>query len=163
MALAIKRLMNKLILVVDGTRARWFRIERRRLIEHADLVCPEHKLMDRDRYTETKTGRWERGRLGPTHSFDDHRNAHDREVERRFAHEIAEKTEEATGQVAPEEIVIVGDNRMLGLLRNAFDPVLTRDIARIEVRKNIAQQTRDQIQDALAEEGLLDPRPRLSP
>src|SRR5687767_14775589 len=161
MPLAILPSMNKLILVVDGTRARWFRLQRRRLIEHADLVCPEHKLMDRDRYSETKTGRWDRGRLGPTHSFDDHRNAHDREVERRFAHEIAEKTEEMQRQLETDEIVIVGDNRMLGLLRPFFDPAIALERI-VEIRKNIAQQTRDQIQDALAEEGLLERRPRLS-
>jgi len=46
------------------------------------------------------------------------------------------------------------------VLRTAFEPVLGKGTPVVEVRKNIAQQTCDQIQDALAQEGLLGPRPR---
>jgi protein required for attachment to host cells len=116
--------------------------------------------MDRDRYTETKTGRWERGRLGPTHSFDDHRNAHDREVERRFSLEIAEKTEDLRRELWIQELVVVGDDRILGLLRGAFEPVLPKDNVVVEVEKNIVQWTPDEIHDALVAEGILEPRPR---
>jgi protein required for attachment to host cells len=153
--------MHKLILVADGSRARWFRVEQHRLIEHEDMVCPEHKLMDRDRYTETKTGRWDRGRLGrQTHSFDDHRNAHDREVERRFAYEIAEKTEQERRRLHIQEVVVVADVRMLGNLRGAFESALPRDVPVLEVESNLAQRTKDQIHDALVEKGIMEPRPR---
>ncbi len=163
MRLAVVLAMSKLILVVDGTRARWFRLERRRLIERGDLICPEHKLLDRDRYTETKTGRWERGRLGPTHSFDDHRDAHDREVERRFAHEIADATEQARRELSFEDLVVVGDNRILGVLRPALGPLLAHGPQLIEIRKNVAQWTPDEIHDALVDTGVLEPRPRFLP
>jgi protein required for attachment to host cells len=150
--------MKQLIVVADGSRARLFGVERKRLVEREDVVCPEHKTMDRDLYSETKTGRWDRP-FG-THSFDDHRSAHDREVERRFAHTVLERCEHAVAEDACGELVVVAAPRILGTLRPYFVALEKKGIHIVEVERNLAQWTRDQIQDALAADALLGPRPR---
>ncbi|HHS96438.1 MAG TPA: host attachment protein [Chloroflexi bacterium] len=156
------------VVVVDGARARFFRLEEAeipelesspRLVELEDMVNPEKELPDGELWTEAKTGRNRAPNGGPAHGYDDHRSQHTDEIERRFAHEIANHCASLSERMRAKEVILASEKRMLGFLRQAMQSRL-RDVNTRELAKDISKLASMEIHDYLAREGLLPRRKR---
>lgn len=152
-----------LIAVADGSRACFFSMEAKGLdrggklppfVMRAELDNPEHRLSDGELFSTTKSGMKHR-RDGQANGNDDHREAHDAEVERRFARAIGAEFRKLDASLAPDELVILAAPRMLGYLRaDAHFPhrpgLLVHERARDRVKRPTSE-----IQAELVAEGLL--------
>lgn len=148
------------IVAADGARARVFTLTRPEqpefeggpdLLEVATLTAPTHAARDSAVYTDGLTGR-NRAPGSTGHDYDEHRDAHDDEVERRFAREIVEVMKEQAAQ----RNIVCAEKRMLGFLRDALSghqaPTVT------EVSKDLVRLGPRDLQAQLADEGLVPRR-----
>ena len=110
------------VIVADNGRARFFRLtdvefpeleSGPNLEEINDLVNPEREAAGDEIWSDAKSGR-NRGNGGaPAHGYDDHRDQHEEEFDRRFARSIASEAERlANGST--RELVVVAQKRALG-------------------------------------------------
>jgi protein required for attachment to host cells len=155
------------VVVVDSSRARFFTLEAAsvpelesgpNLVECSDLVNPEASLSGRETWTEARSGRNTARGGGPAHSYDDHRNSHDDEVNRRFAKRIAEETESLARRNGVKYLVLVAANRMLGFLRETLTLPSGKQIEVREVAKDLARLHPQEIHRNLNNYGALPAR-----
>ena len=148
------------IAVADGSRARLFELVTARqpefesgpdLHEFASLAAPGHAGRDQTRYSEGLTGR-NRTIAGGGHDYDEHRDAHDDDVERAFARDIAA---ELVARPAARHILCASP-RMMGYLRDALKD--TAGMAVSELQKDLTGETPRNIHAHLASAGLLPAR-----
>lgn len=119
--------MNRyLVVVADAVRARFFHMEEAGdpslesgpdLVEDEVLLNPEQAMADRDVFSESKSGR-NRTRGTSPHGYDDHREKHADENNRKFARHVAKETISRAGKKSARYVVIAADKRMLGMLRS---------------------------------------------
>src|SRR5262245_9600228 len=85
-----------IIIVADAARSRFFTLPADadpsvdggpRLVEQQDLVNPDADLAESDLFSD-RSGRGHASPGGSAHALDDHRQAHRRELERRYAREL---------------------------------------------------------------------------
>lgn len=150
--------MEALFVVVEGATARWLTLERGELVEQRKLLNPEHRLPEREIFSESKSGRRDVV-AGPAQSFDDHRGAHGRESDRRFAKAIVQETLRML-ESKDQRVVLVSGSPMLGLLRPEIGMIEARGTRVVEVDRNWSGWKSHQIHDALAQLELVTPRPR---
>ncbi len=155
------------VVVVDSARARFFTLEAAEvpelesgpnLVERRDLVNPEAALPGRETWTETRSGRNTARGGGPAHGYDDHRDSHDEEVNRRFARRIAEATADLARRNGVKYLVLVAANRMLGFLRETLTLPAGRKIEVREVAKDLARLNPLEIHRNLNSHGALPAR-----
>ncbi len=151
---------NICIVVADGARARFFTIEWPQqpefesgpdLVEQTTLAAPAHDAPDSALYTEGLTGR-NRTLGSGTHDYDEHRGAHDDEVERRFVRDIVVEL----GKRGADECILCAEPQMLGFLRKALDQIPSPPIT--EVPKDLTHFVARDLQVWLASEGLIPER-----
>lgn len=121
--------MNTIVTVVNGSRARFFSLQPAEtpayesspcLVEHEDLVSPENDSADQALWSDNSSGnRSSAG--GGAHGYDDHRDQHRAEYERRFSQSVAAEAVKLAHKQQAKSIVVVADSRMLGLLRNDLE------------------------------------------
>lgn len=156
-------MIRRAVLVADRTQARFFTLESTgsgpKLKEHEVLVDPELRLPDRELFSDNKTGRNRAPAGGPAHGYDDHRNHHRDEIERRFAEAVAQETRRLATELAVDRLIVAAEDRMLGFLREALE----RNSSGISdlrwARKDYSHLAAREIHERLAVEGLL-PKPR---
>ncbi len=148
------------IVVANGARARIYALEHPAqpefesgpdLVEVQTLASPEHAARDRAVYTDQITGRNRRPTTGG-HDYDEHRDAHDDEVEKRFARDIAE----AMRVQGTRHNVLCADSRMLGFMREALAAAGGPDVA--EVAHDYTSLSARDLQARLAEARLVPAR-----
>jgi hypothetical protein len=114
--------VETLVVAVDASRARIFRVQREpderhpiRLLEIQSVVHPEARTKQTERYG---SGSPFRSKSGPGHAntFDDHRQAHDRENLKRFAQEIVTAMKTQGGESA--HLIITTTHHMHQLLES---------------------------------------------
>ena len=152
------------VIVADGARARFMAYERRtggppraalRLVESGRLSNPKHTVSGRRATRKIKSGRdTGRGRI-PPHGYTDHREPHEVELLRRFASRIGERAAALVAAGKASSMVLVADRRMLGLLRDALEPVAKAGVKLRELAHDYTWCTARQLQLHLAENGLL--------
>jgi protein required for attachment to host cells len=141
--------MNNIVIVVNGSRARFFSLQPAqtpayesspRLIEHEYLTNPEHEVAGKELWSDNSGGNRSSGG-GGAHGYDDHRDQHRAEYDRRFAQSIAAETIKLAHDQQSKRIVLVADNRILGLLRgelqsnNGFEiKELTKDYSKLSIQ-----------------------------
>ena len=154
------------VVVVDGARARFFTLQPAelpelesspRLVELEDLVNPEAEVPDRELWTEAKTGRNRAPNGGPAHGYDDHRERHEDELERRFANSVGEHCEALARREKADVIVLAAQKRMLGFLRQTVVPRL-KGMEVKEYTKDLSKLGPQEIHDHLAREALVPER-----
>lgn len=161
--------MNRdyLVVVADGTRARFFTLESAahapmesgpHLLEHDDLVNPEHKQAGGDKYSSTRTGVNLNPRGGPSHGYDDHRAQHEQEHERHFAKDVVVHAVTLAQENQAGFLVLAAEKRMLGLLRDALRIPVKSGIEVRELAKDLTRLTPIQVHEHLAKAGLLKSR-----
>ena len=163
------------VVTVDASRARFFALEvteessngrLTRLVEIEDLASPGRRQREGEIFSSSRpgvnsgpggfTGR------GVQHGTDDRRGDHIDEIDRRFAVDVIEGLGKHVTELGAERAVIVANPTMLGHLRNAMAKHggnLKVEVS--ELKKDLSWQSPVDVQDRLAEEGLLPPRGRL--
>ncbi len=163
--------MNKyLVAVIDGTKARFLTLKPSELpgyesgphlIEHEALLSSNSELQGQELWTSTKTGR-NRGVAGQAHSYDDGRDNHLIEFERRFTQNIAAKIVNFMQAHQIQQLLMIAEPRILGLIRESLTPVLPRNIKINELAKELCHLKPHELQEYLANKQLLPPYKRAS-
>ena len=157
---------NNFIVVADGSRARFFQLEEPalpevepgpNLMEVNDLVNTEKEAHGNEIWSEAKSGR-NRAPTGGAHGYDDHRDSHEEELERRFARDIAAEAVRLSEKAGSREILLVAQKRALGFLRNELDPLVKRGIRVKELAKDLSKLKPHEIHEHLAREKLIPRR-----
>jgi protein required for attachment to host cells len=159
-------MLNILVGVMNGTKARFFTLEAASvaqleagvtLVEKEGLFNPAHELSGQDLWSTSKTGR-NRSSTGRSHTYDDHREQHSVEFEKRFAHDIAQHLRELVQRDRIEQLVLVSEPQFLGFMRDELTGLLPKQLEITELAKAICQMTTSQIHQYLADHEIL-PRP----
>ncbi len=133
------------VVVADGARARLFSLEEAGigeggpdLVEVSDLANSEVEAAGKDIYSDMKSGRNVAPAGGGAHGYDDHRDRHIDESERRFAKQIAAATADAVVQQKSGCLVVSADPHMMGHLREA----MSLNVGGITVREVVKDLTK---------------------
>jgi protein required for attachment to host cells len=158
--------MNKyLVAVIDGGRARFFTLAPVQFPEHEsgpDLVEQESLtnatggMADQELWANVKTGR-NRGSGGKAHSYDDHRQRHRVEFEKRFAQAIAAKLTQLIQTHEPQELLLVAEPQILGLMRDTLTPNMLQGVPCNELARDLCHLKAGALHEHLARKGLLPP------
>ncbi|MDJ0737242.1 MAG: host attachment protein [Nostocaceae cyanobacterium] len=159
-----------IVAVINGATARFLTLEPvefpemgggPNLIEREDLHTSAKELQGQDLWANVKTGR-NRGTGSKAHSYDDHRENHIVEFERRFAQEIANKIVDLTQVYQTQKLLLIAEPQILGLMREALASVLPKNIKTSELAKDLCQLKPNEIHDYLAKKDLVPAYKRLS-
>lgn len=154
------------VVVTNGARARFFTLEPPEypelesgpnLVEHNQLDNPFREMHGEELWSETKTGRNRAAIGGPAHGYDDHRNQHRDEYERRFASSVADECYRLSQSHKASDVVIVSQKRMLGFLRSAMESRMN-GVRTVEIAKDLSKLSPLQLHEHLARERALPPR-----
>jgi protein required for attachment to host cells len=157
-----------LVTAINSAKARFFTLEPAahpefesspKLVEHHSIVCPEQELQGDELWANTKTGR-NRGAGGQAHSYDDHRQNHLIEFERRFAQSIATQLLNLAQTHQAQQLVLVAEPQILGLLREAIVPVLPKHLKMVELARDLCHLKPHELHEYLADKGELPARSR---
>jgi protein required for attachment to host cells len=159
-----------LVAVIDGTKARFFTLEPSniseyesspKLIEHDGLFNSTKELHGQDLWATTKTGR-NRGANGQSHSYDDRRDNHIVELERRFIQAIATKISNLSQADRVQQLLLIAEPQILGLMRESVLPGLSKQIQVSELAKDLCQLSSNELHEYLAKKQLLPARQKIS-
>jgi len=118
---------DQLIAVVDGARARFFATggrktprgeEKKKLDEIETLINPAHRVKDADMFSDLRPGSRRASVGGAAHGFDDKRDAHAEEFDRKFAQLVLEKLAHLVADNHAKAVILAAGPRMLGHLRD---------------------------------------------
>jgi protein required for attachment to host cells len=161
---------HTLVAVLDGTRARFLTLEPAEfpdlesgpnLVEQDALLNEVNELQGQDLWSTTKTGR-HKGTGGQSHSYDDHRQNHRVEFERKFATQISAKIADLAQSHRSEQVVIAAEPQILGLMRESLGSVLPRHLRVDELAKDVCQLKPQDLHHYLASKGVLPARKEIS-
>lgn len=154
---------NYVVVVVSSVKAKFFVLElpdfpdaesSLKLIEIEQLLNSAQKLQGQDLWSSTKPGR-NRGSTGQAHSYDDHRDNHRVEFERRFAQEIATKLFQVLKTNQARHLLLVAEPKILGIMRETLIPDLPKNIKLIELVKDLCHLKAHELHQYLATKDLL--------
>jgi protein required for attachment to host cells len=157
---------QSLVVVIDGTRARFFTLEPvalpeyesgPNLIEREGLSNPANELQGKELWSNTKSGR-NRGSGGQAHNYDDRRENHISEFERSFAKEIVNKIIHLSQTYQSHETLLVAEPQILGFVRDALAPIAPKHIKIKELAKDLSKLKPLEIHEYLADKNLLTAR-----
>ena len=151
------------VAVINGTQARFFTLDSAaiseyesspNLIEHKGLSDSTKELHGQELWANTKTGR-NRGTSGQAHSYDDHRQNHEIEFEKRFANKISSAMLNLIKTNQARQLILVAEPQILGMMREAMTDKSFNSLKIKEVAKDICHFNVNQIHDYLAKKELL--------
>jgi len=158
--------MKYCVVVANGSRARFFSLQQSeipeiepgpKLVEFGELSDPELKRKAHDLWSE-RSGKNRSSSSGQSHGYDDHRDQHAAEIERRFAHSVAERSARFAKREQATTLLVVGSSRQLSVLTDSLGRLLPGN-AKIEgYSKDLAKLSATALHDHLAKEGLLPRR-----
>ncbi|MGF1542575.1 MAG: host attachment protein [Pleurocapsa sp.] len=153
------------VAVINGTQSRFFTLDSAatseyesspNLLEHQGLSNTVNELHGRELWANTKTGR-NRGSGGQSHSYDDRRQNHVLEFEKKFANKISSAMLDLIETYQARHLVVVAEPQILGIMREAMTDKSFKTINVQEVAKDICHLKSTQIHDYLAKKKLLPP------
>ncbi len=153
------------VVVINGTSARFFTLDSAafseyesgpHLLEHQSLSNSTKELHGQELWANLKTGR-NRSAKGQAHNYDDHRQNHEREFEKRFAHQISSAMVNLIQTYQARQLILVAEPQILGMMRTAMTDHLFKNLNTQEVAKDICHFKVKQIHDYLAKKELLPP------
>lgn len=153
------------VVVADGSRARFFTLKDAdipeiqsgpNLVEMMDLTNPEHSMQGNELWTNSKSGRNRSSASGQSHGYDDHRQQHEEEIEKRFATSIATECARLSKE-SGASLILVSPKRMLGHLRCAMESKLN-GVNTQELAKDLSKLSTLQLHEHLAKERLIPER-----
>ncbi|MBI4785308.1 MAG: host attachment protein [Oscillatoriophycideae cyanobacterium NC_groundwater_1537_Pr4_S-0.65um_50_18] len=151
-----------LVVVADGEKANFLTLKEKDvegefhpyLVEDKTLLNPEQKLSGQQLWAgaASQAGHFQEGK-SQAHSYDDRRQDHEVEFERRFAHLISEQILSQTHQL--HHLLLIAEPRLLGLLREALIPALPKTLKLRELDKNLCHLKPQELYEYLADRHLL--------
>jgi protein required for attachment to host cells len=157
--------MNIIVVAVNGAQARFFSLEDAenpayesspRLVEQECLVNLPQQEAGKDLWSDNKSGRNRSSAGGSAHGYDDHRDQHRAEYERRFLQQVVSATTQLAQKRKATHVVLAADNRVLGQLRDALHGNNGFDLK--PVAKDYSKLTALELHEQLASAGLLPSR-----
>lgn len=151
------------VAVINGTQARFFTLDSQLsseyesgpyLSEHESLNNHVNEIHGQDLWANTHTGR-NRASSGKSHVYDDHRQNHEVEFERKFASKISNTMIDLIKDHDARQLILVAEPKILGLIRETMTDKLFSNLNVSEVTKDICQFSVNQIHDYLAKKELL--------
>ena len=151
------------VAVINGTKARFFSLDSAalseyesspKLLEQEGLSDATKELHGQELWANLKTGR-NRSSNNQAHSYDDHRQNHEHELEKRFAQKISSRMLNLVQTEGAKHLLIVAEPQILGLMRATMTDNLFKTLNLKEVAKDIGHFSVKQIHDYLAKKGLL--------
>lgn len=159
--------MNQYVVaVIDGTRARFFTLEPAEspeyqsgpnLIERDCLTNTTKETQGKDLWANTKTG-CNRGSGSQAHGYEDHRENHLNEFERSFAKEIVSKIINLSDDYHAQQVLLVAEPKVLGLVREVITPQLPKTLKLQELAKDLCKLKVLELHEYLAHKELLPRR-----
>lgn len=156
-------MFERYIVVCDASRAEIFglghNIKKHMtwLSEIAVLENPERRQRPSERFSATRPGVQRAYKNGPVYGVSDGREGHDRELDRRFAVEVAQRLRSLVGPEA--RVVLAASPRMLSLLTAELHKQIPG--AHLEsLAADLIRFTRARLHDYLAKRGLIPERGR---
>jgi protein required for attachment to host cells len=163
--------MNRIVIAaVDASRARLFTFEQeaappghvtQQLREEADLVHPARRIRPSELFSDSRPG-LDRAPSGRAFAVNDRREASLRHMDRRFAGDVAAAIELLISQTGAQHVILAASPAMLGLLRELIGPMIARGISIDQLDRDLVRFTRTDLQDLLADKGLMPPRERIT-
>ncbi|MDJ0620957.1 MAG: host attachment protein [Calothrix sp. MO_192.B10] len=163
--------MNQiLVTVMDRTRARFLTLESAQfpeyesgpnLIEQKSILNPIQELQGKELWANVKTGR-NQGLGSKAHAYDDRRESHVVEFERRFAQMIAHEILNLTQSWHIQQVLLVAEPQILGVVRQEVIPVLPKNLQIQDLAKDLCNHRPLEIHEHLANHNLLPTRQRIS-
>jgi protein required for attachment to host cells len=162
--------MSKYIVAaIDGTKARFLTLEPAQfpdgsgphLTEHEGLSNSANETPGQDLWADSKTGR-NRGSSGQAHSYDDHRQNHLMEFERRFAQAIAAKIADLSQTHQAQQLLLIAEPQILGLMRETLASASSKNLKTTELAKDLCHLKPHELQEYLASKELLPARKKAS-
>ncbi len=166
--------MNKVVVtVVDSAKARFLILESAqfpeeamgsRLVELDGLSNPLNQAQGQELWSSTKTGRNLGGgsqTRSQAHSYDDHRDSHRAEYQRRFTQAIATHLVNLVQHYQSQQVILIAESQLMNWLGEA---IATSGLAQLNitpVTKQLSHLTPFELQKYLAHEGLLPESVRL--
>jgi protein required for attachment to host cells len=155
--------MNKvLVAVVDSARARFFALELgdfpetgngAKLTEIDGLLNPAAETRDEELWSSPKTGRnWGTGEQA--HSYDDHRESHRAEFERRFAQAIATQIRDMVEAESIRHLILIAEPQVIGFMRDAIASTAPPQLHVQELAKNLGHLKTHELHKCLASHNL---------
>lgn len=157
-----------LVTAVNGTTARFFTLESAalpeyesgpNLVEHEGLVSSEKEQLGEALWSSTKTGR-NRGSGGQSHSYDDHRQNHMIEFERRFAQSVTNHLLDLAQTHQAQQVILVAEPQILGIMRDVLTPVLPKQLQVSDMARDLCHLKPHELHEYLSEKGQLPARSR---
>lgn len=156
-----------LVVVTDGAKARFLTLEAAtlpefesspQLIELENLSNPEQELSGQELWSgpQSQAGHYQEGK-SLAHSYDDHRQDHRREYERRFVQAIATHVESLSPTDPAQQLLLVAEPHILGLLREVLLPRLPKTWQVRQLDKDLCHLNPQDLHQYLAEKDLLPP------
>jgi protein required for attachment to host cells len=159
-------MQNHIVAVVNSAKAKLFVLEfaelpeyeaSPKLIEVEELHSSTQELQGQDLWSNTKPGR-NRGTAGQAHGYDDHRENHRVEFERRFAQEISTKLAQLIRTNQSHQLLLVSEPHILGIIRDVLIPDLPKNLKFNELTKDLCHLKAHELQEYLASKDLLPAR-----
>jgi protein required for attachment to host cells len=154
-----------LVVVADGAKARYFTSEVKELAQgeigsylHEDesLINPDQMEEGKELWSgpESQAGHYQQGK-SKAHSYDDHRQDHELEYERRFARSITEQILIRTHTHQLQRLLVIAEPRLLGLLREVLVPKLPKTLELTEIDKDLCHLRPQELHEYLTQRDLL--------
>lgn len=155
-----------LVMIVNKTNARFLTLRDPppleysgpHLVEQQALLNPIQNQAGRELWTSSKSG-GNRGATRQSHGYDDHRQRHLKEFDRRFAHAINAGMSHFMHTYPIQHILLVAEPQILGHLRPMLMATLPKAIIPTEVAKDLCNLSVSEIYQYLLDQQLL---PRLA-
>jgi protein required for attachment to host cells len=125
-----------------------------RLLELETLVDPEGELTGKELFADPHSGTNHAG-SGASYEYDEHRERHRREVERRFAKRVALAAADFARSHGAQKLVLAAEPQMLGMLRPMLPTALRKEVTLVELARDLSWHTPEHIESALARHGAL--------
>ena len=154
------------VVVASGSQAKLFTLEPSELpqlesgpnlVEHKTLNSEERTASSSEMWSEVKSSR-NRSPNGGSHAYDDHRDNHITEYDRRFAQSVADEANSLAQSAGAKKVILVAHDRCLGLLRNAMRPNFNNGTQLQEMSKDLSKLKPMEIHAHLAREHMLPQR-----
>ena len=118
------------------------------------LIDAEGELMGHEVFANLRSGT-NRSPHGAAFEYDDHRERHREEEERRFAKRVARAIRELVARESASRLVLAVEPHMLGVLRQELGESLPAVVARVELAKDFSWHTATHILEVLQRCGAL--------
>ena len=151
-----------LVATINGAKARFFTLETAPFPEYQSSPCLKEQLSSfnstkvlqgRELWSNTKPGR-NRG-VAATHSYDDRRQTHILEFERRFTTQIAKTIVDFIKNHPARQLILIAEPQILGLIRATVLPNLPENFTVSELAKDLCYLKANQLHEYLANKKLL--------